>query len=526
MNNNNSNELKQNDNNDSNDMLDDLKHLDQLVKGCASNDINTNIECCTRIRKLLFVENSPPIDEVVKAGAIPHLVSLLDDKKLATKTSVSTSDNANNNDLANSKLMHQLQYEALWALSNIASSSQHTSILVEKSPGLISRLAQFLLSPDNKVAEQSAWALSNIAGLAPQYLDNILSANGLKNLIQFEKRCLDQLAEMMRQINIKSGNKNIFDWNNEVLLNDDRVKSMLRILSTIAWTLSNFVREKPLNVNFWKDIVLGFQQLLLLSDDKIAADCCWGLYRITKHGNNENKENEENKDNVGVELLHSYGVLGVVINRCLSNKNMAVFKPAIYTIINVTNCNDKQTNYLIESGLLYHLCQLLNCCSNNNNNNNSNNKDDNNVYYIRMACLAISNIAAGTLQQINAIMNCNNLIDIIIGFISCDQIDIKFEAMHVVSNIANNQNLNQILCLVRKGVIKAICHCGHQCQNGMPKNDDHDEKEKNKCSKLIQCTMQTLQNILECGATHKDSLGFQTNPFVDMIEAEGGLNTV
>lgn len=67
------------------------------------------LEAVTRFRRLLSVERNPPIAEVIRAGAVPALVRLL-----ACHDSPET------------------QFEAAWALTNIASgTSEHTRVVID-----------------------------------------------------------------------------------------------------------------------------------------------------------------------------------------------------------------------------------------------------------------------------------------------------------------------------------------------------------------------------------------------------------
>lgn len=93
-------------------------------------------------RKMLSREKNPPLKLIVDAGLTPRLVELL-----------------------KSSLHPRLQFEAAWALTNIASgASELTRAVVDG--GAIQPLVELLSSPHMTVCEQAVWALGNIAGEA------------------------------------------------------------------------------------------------------------------------------------------------------------------------------------------------------------------------------------------------------------------------------------------------------------------------------------------------------------------------
>lgn len=120
---------------------------------------NASVEETTRaiqgFRKMLSIQNNPPVQEVLSVGALPLFVKLLDHE--ATK----------------------IQFEAAWALTNVA-STEHTRTVVEHDA--IPRLIQLLLSADANVREQSAWCLGNIAGDATDLRDIVLLQGALDPL--------------------------------------------------------------------------------------------------------------------------------------------------------------------------------------------------------------------------------------------------------------------------------------------------------------------------------------------------------
>ncbi|XP_047741619.1 uncharacterized protein LOC125179567 [Hyalella azteca] len=122
------------------------------------------LEGATTARRHLSVSVDPPIAEYINANAVPLLISLL---------------NKHHNP--------QLQFEALWALTNIASGSSDQTRTVVEAGGL-PPIARLLSSADPEIVDQAVWAIGNIAGDGPAMRDAVLRVRIVQLLDDAKKK--------------------------------------------------------------------------------------------------------------------------------------------------------------------------------------------------------------------------------------------------------------------------------------------------------------------------------------------------
>uniref|UniRef100_A0A4W3K100 Importin subunit alpha n=1 Tax=Callorhinchus milii TaxID=7868 RepID=A0A4W3K100_CALMI len=135
--------------------------LEAIVQNASSDNQGLQLSAVQAARKLLSSDRNPPIDDLINSGILPILVRCLE-----------RDDNPS------------LQFEAAWALTNIASGTSEQTQAVVKS-NAVPLFLRLLHSPHQNVCEQAVWALGNIIGDGPQCRDYVINLGVVKPLLSF-----------------------------------------------------------------------------------------------------------------------------------------------------------------------------------------------------------------------------------------------------------------------------------------------------------------------------------------------------
>ncbi|KAI3910170.1 hypothetical protein MKW92_017032 [Papaver armeniacum] len=347
-----------------------IESLPSMIAGVWSDKRELQLEATTQFRKLLAVERSRPIDQVNQSGVIPKFVEFL------------TRDD-----------YPELQFEAAWVLTNIASgTSDHVRVVIES--GAVRILVRLLGSPCDDVREQAVWALGNIAVDSPKSRDIVLGQGALIPVLQ--------------------------------QLNEHAKLSMLR---TATWTLSNFCRGKPHSLFQQIRALPALQHLIHSTDEEVLTNVCWALSFLS-HGKNDK-----------IQAVVDANVCPRLVE-LLMHPSPSVMIPALRTVGNICNGNDKQTQIIINHQLLPCLLNFLR-----NNHEESIKKE---------ACWTISNITAGNKDQIQAVVAAE-IIGPLIHLLQTAEFDVKKEAAWAISNVTSGGTDEQIKYLVGQGCIRPLC---------------------------------------------------------------------
>lgn len=363
-----------------------LGTVDEIISRLLDDtDKNMQLDATREARKVLSREKNPPIQLFIKAGTVNKLVQFL-----------SWSDN------------QEMLFEATWTLTNIASGNQSETLAVVNAEA-VPPLINLLVCPYFNVAEQSMWALGNIAGDSSDMRDLVLNHGILKNLLAL-------------------ANAVIPNSNSPELFTPEVVSG----IQNLAWTLSNLCRNRypPTEIHFVQKIIPILCRLLTVEDVKTKTDAMWAFSYITDGPNDRIQLMLDN--DIHRQIVY---VLSTVY---IPETNI----PAIRSLGNIITGSDLQTQAVIDAGLLQALTNLS--------------QSPTMASIQKEMAWVISNILAGTNEQIQQVIDSN-----LIGWVVllCAQADYKTrkEAAWAITNLASSGNLSQKKRLVDEYGVESLC---------------------------------------------------------------------
>ncbi|XP_067007914.1 importin subunit alpha-3 [Anabrus simplex] len=346
--------------------------LKQLVADAGSDNPAVQLNAVQSARKLLSSDRNPPIDALIESGILPILVRCLE-----------CHDNPS------------LQFEAAWALTNIASgTSAQTQAVV--TAGAVPLFLTLLRSSHQNVCEQAVWALGNIIGDGPQLRDYVISLGVVHPLLTFIKPEIP-----------------------------------ISFLRNVTWVIVNLCRNKdpPPSVHTIREILPALNMLIHHTDINILVDTVWALSYLTDGGNEQ------------IQMVIDSGVVSKLIP-LLSHKEVKVQTAALRAVGNIVTGTDEQTQVVLNCDALSHFPALL-----------THQKEK----ICKEAVWFLSNITAGNQQQVQAVIDAD-LLPKIIGNLTKGEFQTQKEAAWAISNLTISGNRDQVARLIQEGVIPPFCN--------------------------------------------------------------------
>ncbi|CAJ0583296.1 unnamed protein product, partial [Mesorhabditis spiculigera] len=356
----------------------DVQMLNEMFMGVvnatdpetAEQASTTLQEAVQQVRRMLSTERNPPVDQLIGSGVLPILVRCLE-KSFSVG----------------------IQFEAAWALTNIASgTSEQTAAVVEA--GAIPLFLELLSSESVNVCEQAVWALGNIIGDGPHYRDFCIQQGLVQPLLSF-----------IRQ------------------------ETPIGFLRNVTWVLVNLCRSKPPPARELIQVLLPALAILVHhTDTHILVDTIWAISYLTDGGNEQ------------IQMVIDSKIVPVVIP-LLSHNEVKVQTAALRAVGNIVTGTDDQTQLVLDHGVLHHMGKLLNHAKEKIN---------------KEAAWFLSNITAGNVQQVQMVFDAG-LVPTLIKLLSDGDFQTQKEAAWALSNVTISGSPAQVHSMVQMGVVQPMC---------------------------------------------------------------------
>jgi|TARA_B110000208_G_scaffold106876_1_gene132699 hypothetical protein len=325
---------------------------------------------------MLSRDQDPPALEVMRSGVLPHLVTHL--------------------------MAHdapKLQFEAAWALTNIA-STDHTHAVADA--GAVGPMVQLMKSPHADVREQCMWCLGNVAGDGHELRDMVLNAPGaIEGIV----------------LNLKN----------------PATPSLLR---NATWTMSNFCRGKPLPpLELIRPALSTLVEIAQCKDAEVVSDACWALSYISD-GSNER-----------IEAIVECGAVAVLTrllqyHAAQGSSKASIVTPTLRALGNIVTGSDSQTQAVLDAGAIPAFCSVLNHPK---------------QVVRKETCWALSNVAAGTKEQVEALISVPGMMGEVVRIMGEGAYQVAKEACWILTNICTGGEKKHVLHVVENGGVKALC---------------------------------------------------------------------
>ncbi|XP_016989510.1 importin subunit alpha-3-like [Drosophila rhopaloa] len=248
------------------------KNLINIIQkaGDASRPVQ-QLSAVQDIRQLLS-SKSPPIKDLIQGGILPILVECL--KKTSPKSQ---------------------QFEAAWALTNIASgNSEQTTQVV--AAGAVPLFLELLKSPDLDLCEQAIWALANIIGDGPLLRDFVIRLGVVPPLLSLIQ------PDMPGQF-----------------------------LANVTMAIGNLCRhhDPPISAETIGQILPTLDVLIHHEDTEILVSTLWAISFLAGGGQDQ------------IQMVIESGVLGKLIS-LMGHKDIEVGRAAMRAVGNILTGTDEQ----------------------------------------------------------------------------------------------------------------------------------------------------------------------------------------
>jgi len=432
-----------------NDSIPTSSEIPKLIANVMQPDnAELQLSGLTGIRKLLSIERSPPTLRILKSGIIPKVIQFM---------------------FADNKKSYKMQFEAAWIITNIAASTTECVLSVVHS-GAIEGFVDCLHNATNpELANQAIWGLGNIIGEGKKLKDRALKIG-----------VLDDLVKLMA----------------------DSSNTDIEIIKTTAWCISNFCRyfNDEQNLGDVQHLIPAITKLLReTKNDEIIRDCLWSLNYLSQNEVLCDYLIRNGAVSTCMKYLHQeVAKYEVALNMNKTQKdaqlkmNHNIYNPALRFLGNLLTMEDNVTQSVLDAGYLDVIYPFTTHFISNQR---------------REIMWSLSNILAGSHQQIEAVLSRPKLLKGIIDAAGSAAYGVRKEACWCICNTIVDSISEQKKKLAEHGAIEALC------KMLKPTNNIREEH--------IMIIIEALEGFLSVYAENTDY-----NPFADRIEECQGLDYI
>ncbi|KAH3756566.1 hypothetical protein Pelo_11594 [Pelomyxa schiedti] len=349
-----------------------VQDLPKLAQICfSSGDSAACLKAVIQIR-LLVSEENPPINDVICSGVVQKLALFVAQP--------------------NEPL---LQYEAAWAISNIATGN-HEVIKYLVQLGIVPLFISLISASDTRLREQVLWGLGNIVLDSVEARDLVISLGIVTPLV--------------------------------TIVTSD-CESVVRIA---VWILSNLLRgdpSPPLPVVF--PVLKSLLDLLQHQDNNVVCDALWGLC----HGASGDDPLKQGICDLGFCYL---------VAPVLMIDDPLMQSPALATLKLLAG-NPKYTQIVIDSGVLPVVAQLLS-------------QPTTTKPVKQAACSLFACITKAGSSCVEALIT-QGYMETVIGYLSSSEACLAIEACYAICNaLCCNGTQDHISYLVSQDIFPGMCN--------------------------------------------------------------------
>ncbi|ODV76733.1 importin alpha subunit [Suhomyces tanzawaensis NRRL Y-17324] len=383
------------------------------------------------------------------------------------------------------------QLNATVKFRQILSREHNPPIDLVIQSGVIPTLVEYMKESHPQMLQlEAAWALTNIASGNSDQTRVVVEANAVPLFVEL---LYSNSFEVKEQAIWALGNVagDSADYRDYVLacgamgpvlnLFNSTKMSLIR---TATWTLSNLCRGKnpQPDWNIVQQAIPILAKLIYSIDPETLVDACWAVSYLSD-GTSQ-----------AIQAVVDARIPARLVE-LLGHDSTLVQTPALRAIGNIVTGTDLQTQLVINAGVLPALAPLLHSPK---------------ETIRKETCWTISNITAGNVDQIQAVIDAN-LIPLVIKLLATGDYKTKKEACWAISNASSGglARPEQIRYLVSQGCIKPLCDLLAVAD-----------------TKIIEVTLDSLENILNMGELDKDAQGSSINQNALYIEEAGGMDKI